>query len=88
MTKSARHHQRQIITASEVGDFVYCSKAWQLKREGVTADSPRLEQGRTFHARHGVQLALAGRLEQAGLIFAMIAGLLLIALLVWSYARG
>lgn len=88
MNKSAHYNKRHIITATEVGEFVYCAKAWQLKREGFTADSPRLEPGRVFHASHGAHLAFAGRLRQAGLAFALVAGLLLIGLLAWYLARA
>lgn len=88
MNQPGRHNHRSIITASEVGDFVFCAKAWQLKQEGVIADSPRLEPGRAFHARHGAQLALAGRLRQAGLAVALAAGLLLLVFLAWYFARA
>lgn len=88
MNRSTRYQQRPLITATEIGEFVYCAKAWQLKRDGVVADSPKLESGRAFHTRHGAQLALAGRLRQAGLAVALAGGLLLLVFLVWYFVRA
>lgn len=76
------------ITASEVGEFVFCAKAWQLKGDGAVADDSQLNAGQIFHARHGAHLALAGRLRQAGLVFAGIACLLLVLLAFWYAARA
>lgn len=87
MAKLARNTQRSLITATEVGEFVYCAKAWQLKRDGISAHSPHLEPGRIYHAEHGEQLALAGRLRQAGLACAFVAAALLLGCLAWYFAR-
>jgi hypothetical protein len=76
------------ITASEVGEFVFCAKAWQLKRDGAVADNTHLNAGQLFHARHGAYLALSWRLRRAGLVFAGLACLLLVLLALWSAARA
>jgi hypothetical protein len=78
-----------VITASEVGEFVFCAKAWQLKRAGAVADDTHLNAGQIFHARHGAHLALSWRLRRAGLVLAGMACLLLLILLaLWSAARA
>lgn len=79
-------HNRQpiMLNASEVGEYVFCAKAWQLKREGVQPQSPRLKAGTAQHAAHQAGLAWARRLRALGrLLFA----LLIAILLVWLLAR-
>lgn len=65
---------RPTIRASEVGEFVYCARAWWLRR--VAGEEPagqaRRDQGTLLHARHGRSVALSGRLL-------WVAGLLLLA---------
>ncbi len=77
-----RQSQRQpVITAAEIGEFVYCAKAWQLKRDGAEADSPALAEGIAFQTKHGAGVAQAARLQRAAsLLFALavLAGLLLL----------
>ena len=74
------------LTASEVAEFMFCAKAWQLQREGVEADSPHLEPGTAFHRQHGRQISFATRLRQVGWIGVVLALLLLIILL-WKFAQ-
>lgn len=71
----------QIIRASEVGEYVYCARAWWLRR--VAGEEPagqaRRDLGTLGHARHSREVALSGRLLWlAGLL--LIAG---VALLIW-----
>ena len=69
-----------IITASEVAEFMFCAKAWQLKREGAEAKSPQLAPGIAFHRQHGRQLTRARTLQRAA---GVCLGLALLALLLW-----
>jgi CRISPR/Cas system-associated exonuclease Cas4 (RecB family) len=64
----------QIIRASEVGEYVYCARAWWLRRVAGAepAGQARRELGTLRHARHSRAVALSD-----GLIW--IAGLLLLA---------
>jgi hypothetical protein len=72
MTKA----RNPMIRASEVGEFVYCARAWWLHRvEGLEpAGRERRERGTLLHARHGHAVAVSSALIWAG------AGLLLLAL--------
>lgn len=85
MNQRSRSTRQPMITASEVGEFVFCAKAWQLKRDGAVADSPHLASGVAFHARHGSRLALDMRLHQLGVVLIGAACLLLVALLAWYF---
>lgn len=80
-----KHHRQPIMfNASEVGEYVFCAKAWQLKREGVQPRSPRLKAGTVHHTTHQAGLAWARRLRALGrLLFA----LLIASLLLWLLTR-
>lgn len=71
------------ISASEVGEFMFCAKAWQLKRDGHAPVSPQLEPGVAFHRAHGRQLTFARKLQRVGWGLAGLAVLLLV-LLLWN----
>ena len=78
---------RPRITASEIGEFVYCAKAWQLKRSGAEAQGESLDDGSAFHRRHGTGVSLANRLDRAGKLLLLAAGILLIALIIFGGER-
>ena len=74
-----------IIRASEVGAYVYCRRAWWLKR--VAGFEPRdreaaFDQGHLAHARHGRQVRRAHWQRRAALVL-FLAGLILIGLALW-----
>lgn len=85
MPKTVCHHQIT-LTASEVAEFMFCAKAWQLKREGNEPDSPHLAPGIAFHRQHGRQLTFARKLQRVGWVLVGVA-LLLLGLLLW-WNRG
>lgn len=64
----------RIIRASEVGQYLFCARAWWLGAiEGVSPSNVReLEAGSGAHARHGRTVALAGLAQRLAI------GLLLI----------
>lgn len=40
------------VTASEIGEYVYCHRAWWLRFHGLaSADSPVMSEGRQRHTR-------------------------------------
>jgi hypothetical protein len=84
--RNAKPDQRQsCFTATEVAQYVYCAKAWQLMREGATPHSLHLKPGARFHQRHSNQLTWAARLYRLGLASALLALILLFLLvLIWA----
>ena len=79
-----RINRRHTITASEIGEFAYCPKAWYLKRCGETAQSPHLGEGVSFHETHEARVSQAVRLDRAGKRLGMVALILLIVTaIVW-----
>jgi len=65
-----------IIRASEIGEYVYCARAWWLRRvEGLEPDHrERREHGTLMHQRHG--RAVAG----SRLLIWLVAALVVVAL--------
>jgi len=80
MRMPQKHHQK-IITAAEVGDFVFCAKAWHLKRGGAKPQNPRLDPGIAFHEEHRDRLMRGELLRGAGVICAVIALIVFIYLI-------
>ncbi|HEY4690327.1 MAG TPA: hypothetical protein VIK33_13510 [Anaerolineae bacterium] len=66
----------RIIRASEIGQYVYCAKAWYLGAiQGVRPSNIReLDAGTLAHARHGRVVVAAGWAQR------MAIGLLLIGI--------
>jgi CRISPR/Cas system-associated exonuclease Cas4 (RecB family) len=69
----------EIIRASEVGEYVYCARAWWLRR--VAGEEPegaeRRQQGVLLHTRHGEAMRTSGLLMGLAIVLLLI-GLLLI----------
>jgi hypothetical protein len=77
-------NRRLVINASEVGEFVYCAKAWHLKRCGEVPQGPHLDEGIVFHEKHETTVSQAARLQRVGEKLSFIGLLLLIVLaLIW-----
>jgi CRISPR/Cas system-associated exonuclease Cas4 (RecB family) len=65
----------EIIRASEVGEYVYCGRAWWLRRVvGLEpAGRERREAGVAAHRRHGASVRWSGTLLALGLLLALAA---------------
>ena len=73
------------VTASQVGQYTYCARAWWLavieKREPM--DQALLDAGTRAHERHGWRVSLAQKGNRLALI---LLGSALLLLLVWALA--
>lgn len=69
-----------IIRASEIGEYVYCARAWWLRR--VAGEEPegqeRRDLGTLRHQRHGRAVAISGLLIWLALGLLVIGGMLLL----------
>ncbi len=74
--------EHRLIRASEIGEYVYCHRAWWLGRvQGeASANVREMAAGLGAHARHGQTLALAGYLRIAAYLFLALA---LLAAAIW-----
>ncbi|HEX5691878.1 MAG TPA: hypothetical protein VFX76_17805 [Roseiflexaceae bacterium] len=69
-----------IIRASEVGEYVYCARAWWLRRVAglEPAGRERRELGVALHRRHGRAVAGSRALLGVGIALALAAVLLIV----------
>ena len=56
MGKRTKSNIADVLSASEIGQYLYCSRAWQLHRMGYEPESPFLEPGKQAHVMLGNQL--------------------------------
>ncbi len=55
-TRQAQLNRNNVIRASEIGQYMYCSIAWYLQRCGYKPDSPLLDVGKQTHVDLGVAI--------------------------------
>lgn len=66
------------IRASEIGEYVYCHRAWWLRRQGYESVNAReMAAGTALHERHGQAVIRAGCLSV--LAYAFIVAALVVA---------
>ena len=63
MPPTRRPARHPVISASEVGRYVYCARAWWLQRVGGYApdNTEALERGSRSHSDHGRMVVSATR---------------------------
>ena len=81
---------RKLISATELAEFVYCAKAWELKYvRGVepSSEAQQLQvEGHAWHAAQGRQLARSDSFRLAALVALALAVILFV--FVWlGWAR-
>jgi 3-mercaptopyruvate sulfurtransferase SseA len=77
----SRHDNHDVIRASELGEYVYCARAWWLRRvQGVASRNvAALNRGQQAHDRHGSAVTAVQTQRRVALLLAMLALLLLLA---------
>jgi CRISPR/Cas system-associated exonuclease Cas4 (RecB family) len=75
----------RVIRASEIGEYVFCHRAWWLRQvQGETStNTSELADGTAHHARHGRQVSLAGALRTLAVLLLLAA----LVALVLAYAH-
>jgi hypothetical protein len=59
------NERRKLIRASEVGEYVFCARAWRLRLDGYepTAGRHAREAGTAWHLGHGRSVRRARQLK-------------------------
>ena len=77
----------ELLRASEVGEYVYCARAWWLRRNGVVPNGhaghrlkARLARGTRLHAWHSLKVHTSAWLVAAALIMLAAAAVTAVAL--------
>lgn len=71
-----------IVSASEVGNYVFCKRAWWLKLHGYTADTPGLELGTIKHDLLVRQAFISRKLFIFGFVLLIIGIIMLVIFLI------
>jgi CRISPR/Cas system-associated exonuclease Cas4 (RecB family) len=84
---------RRRISASEVGEYGFCSRAWWYRHVALIEPTDRetlrrLQAGTRAHRRHGRSVALSSALSTAGIALAVLGALLLLVVLVRALLGG
>lgn len=82
----AKLSRKDYVRASALGEYVFCARAWWLRREGVepTRGGAARAAGTRWHESHGRSVARAKRLR---LVAKVCAGLALaLALALWLFS--
>ena len=89
MSSSKTRKTRPYVRASEVGQYVYCARAWWWNTvQGVQpANVDELQDGQTMHRQHGRRVVAYHRLHSLGWVF-LLAALSLSIILLWILTHG
>lgn len=69
-----------VIRASDIGNYLYCRRAWKYRKNGVESENQaELAAGTELHRRHGLKTLSASLLRTLGLILLLAAVLMLTA---------
>jgi hypothetical protein len=75
------------VTASEIGNYVFCRRAWHLDQRGMPSTlEPERAAGVTFHRQHGQQVRRSVQLGRLGALM-FIVGVLLAVFAIWLWPR-
>jgi hypothetical protein len=80
----------KVIRASEIGEYVFCARAWRLRVEGVEAGGwgEARARGTAWHREHGRGVVAARRLRRLASVATTLAALLaLVIFALWWWRR-
>lgn len=77
MRNEEKIDRNSVISASEIGQYCYCSIAWHLQRQGLKPDSEMLEEGQKKHDELGHLINKTERKMVKSSILAMIGYIIL-----------
>jgi len=69
-----------VIRASDIGNYLYCRRAWWQKKQGVESENnAELAAGTELHHQHGRKVLASSLTRTVGLVLLLIALILLTA---------
>ena len=76
--KNSHLHSSDIIKASEIGQYQFCSISWKLQKNGYIPNSPYIKKGEKNHISHGKLIYYINNILKKSKILNLIGYLLLI----------
>jgi hypothetical protein len=78
---------RRYRTASEIGTYLYCKRAWWFERQGAPSlREPERARGTAYHEQHGGRVVTAQRTGSVARVFLLLA-VLLFLIAAWMLGR-
>jgi hypothetical protein len=69
-----------VIRSSDIGNYLYCRRAWWYRKQGYeSANQVELTAGTEIHRRHGRNVLAATLNRSLGMVFLFLALILLVA---------
>jgi len=69
-----------VIRASEIGNYLYCRRAWWYRKQGFQSENQaELASGTELHRRHGRQVIASGLTRTIAILLLLAALILLVA---------
>ena len=70
----------QVIRSSDIGNYLYCRRAWWYRRQGFESENQaELASGTELHRKHGRKVLAAGLMRTLGFLLLLLALVLLVA---------
>ena len=70
----------QVIRSSDIGNYLYCRRAWWYRRQGFeSGNQAELASGTELHRKHGRRVFAAGLMRTLGFLLLLLALVLLVA---------
>ncbi len=70
----------QVIRSSDIGNYLYCRRAWWYRRQGFESENQtELASGTELHRVHGRKVLAAGLYRSFGFVLLLLALVLLVA---------
>jgi len=70
----------QVIRSSDIGNYLYCRRAWWYRRQGFESDNQaELASGTELHRKHGRKVVASGIFRTLAFIIMLIALTLFVA---------
>ncbi|MEW6086093.1 MAG: hypothetical protein AB1607_15985 [Chloroflexota bacterium] len=68
-----------VIRSSDIGNYLYCRRAWWYKKQGVESENQaEMATGTELHRQHGRKVIASSLTRMVGLILLMLALILLV----------
>jgi len=75
-----------IIRSSDIGNYLYCRRAWWYQRQGIESlNQAELADGTDLHRQHGRKVMAAALLQMLAILF-LLAALVLLTISLVNYA--
>ena len=70
----------QVIRSSDIGNYLYCRRAWWYRKEGFQSENQaELASGTELHRKHGRKVLAAGLMRTLGFLVLLVALVLSVA---------